>query len=129
MEQVFNWNINLRVCLRSERWKKGKTEREGKKEAQEQKGERKMARLLVKAENCPKCQPIVYQRGRSTYGSYYSLLAVSPCLFPNTILGHTCHRSPMFLSNCHAHARAHAHTLNAPSTSMSQRPRCPIRRQ
>lgn len=51
------------------------------KAAQKQKeGERKMTCLLVKAGNCPKCQPIVYQRSASTCSSYYSLPVVSLCL-------------------------------------------------
>lgn len=72
--------------------------------------ERKMTCLLVKAENCQKCQPIVYQRRGGTYSSYYSLPAAT-MPFLNTILGHTCHRSPVFLYYHRAPIYTHARTL------------------
>lgn len=69
------------------------------KKAQEQKeAQRKMTCLLVKAGNCPKCQAIVYQRGRSACCSLPA--ATLPLL--NTLLRHTCHCSAMFLYQRHA---------------------------
>lgn len=81
---------------------------------------RKMAGFLVKAENCLKCQPIVYQRGSSTYSSYHSLPAVSLC--HSLILEHTCRQLAVSFYNCTPSM------CHLPASSPS-RPRCPIRRQ
>lgn len=123
------------VCL-WQRKMEGEKEKKRIKKAQKQKeAERKMTCLLVKAGNCLKCQPIVYQRGKSTYSSYHSLPAATLCLSLIPSSGTPATALLCFsITITHTCTRAHVHTdthtrVPCSSTSMSQRPRCPIRRQ
>lgn len=110
--------------------KRKKWERREKK-AQEQKRWEKNGSPVGEGWNCPKCQTVVYQWGRSTYSSYYSLPAVFLTPFPNTTPAtiHQCFSVTVMHTHACARMCTHVHTRNAPSTSLSQRPRCPIRRQ
>lgn len=123
-------NFYLCVCLcvfYRERWTVEERKRGQKKaEKKQREGERQMTCLSVKAGNCPMCQPIVYQRGGSTYSSYYSLPAASVCLslIPSSGTSASAHQ-------CFSITQTHTCTPMhfASSTTMNLRPQRPIRRR
>lgn len=107
----------------------------------EKKGKKKKVEKGTEAERRPEKNDLPVGKGwklsevpahrLSTRRKHIQLVLVITCSLslpsPNTILGHACHRSPVFLYNRHTHILTH--TQFAPSSSMSQRPQHPIRRQ
>lgn len=128
-------NFYLCVCLcvfYRERWTVEERKRGQKKaEKKQREGERQMTCLSVKAGNCPMCQPIVYQRGGSTYSSYYSLPAASVCLslIPSSGTSASAHQCfSITVTNTHMHTHALCIIYHHESETLAPHQKTPKRR-
>lgn len=114
----------------SERKRKKKKWERRRKKHRSKKGERKMARLLVKAEIVQSARASFISEAEAHTARTTHYLQYSSCLSLIPSSG-----TPAIIHQCfsvtvmHTHMCTHVRTRNAPSTSLSQRPRCPIRRQ